>query len=207
MPILAPLGVKEENWQAGVGIITGIFAKEVLVATFNSLYSPEDVDEAKAPSLINSWDEALGSIQENLLGIAPNDPLGIGVGEVSDLAIAAEEQEVALTTYEVMQASFDGQLGAFSYLLFILLYTPCVAAMGAIKNEVGTRWAIFAGTWSLVLAYQVSILSYQIGSLSVTPIISSAWISGVLLSLYAVYLWLKHKGKQVLTIPIRVQYH
>jgi len=40
MPILTPMGIKEENWQAAVGIITGIFAKEVLVATFNSLYSP-----------------------------------------------------------------------------------------------------------------------------------------------------------------------
>jgi ferrous iron transport protein B len=207
MPVLAPLGVKEENWQAGVGIITGIFAKEVLVATFNSLYSPDEAEGTTAPSLVDSWHEAVGSINENLLGISPDDPLGMSVGEVSDLTVAAEEQEVALTTYQVMQRAFDGQLGAFSYLLFILLYTPCVAAMGAIKNEVGTRWAIFAGTWSLVLAYQVSILSYQIGNIAATPVISATWISGVLISLYAVYLWLKHKSKQVLTIPIRVQYH
>ena len=39
-PLLAPMGVKEDNWQASVGIITGLFAKEALVATFNSLYSP-----------------------------------------------------------------------------------------------------------------------------------------------------------------------
>ncbi len=207
MPILSPLGVKEENWQAGVGIITGIFAKEVLVATFNNLYSPVGSEAPESPSLSNSWDEAVSSINENLLGIAPDDPLGISVGEVSDLNIASQEQEVELTTYQIMQRSFDGQLGAFSYLLFILLYTPCVAAMGAIKNEVGTRWAIFGGTWSLLLAYQVSILSYQIGKLAITPVVSAAWIAGVFFSLYIVYLWLKHKGKQVLTIPIRVQYH
>ncbi|MBA6328655.1 hypothetical protein H4J46_12025 [Colwellia sp. MB02u-6] len=52
-----------------------------------------------------------------------------------------------------MQAAFAGKIGAFFYLLFILLYTPCAAEMGAIKNEVGTRWAIFAALWSFTLAY------------------------------------------------------
>ncbi|MCI2283209.1 hypothetical protein L3081_07155 [Colwellia sp. MSW7] len=75
MPILTPMGIKEENWQAGVGIITGIFAKEVLVATFNSLYSPQNVDDQAEPSLIDSWHEATASIKENLLGIAPDDPM------------------------------------------------------------------------------------------------------------------------------------
>ena len=120
MPILAPMGIKEENWQAGVGIITGIFAKEVLVATFNSLYSPSDGADEGEPSIVASWHEAAASIKENLLGIAPDDPLGIDVGDLSDLEMVAQEQEVELSTYQVMQAAFVGQLGAFSYLLFIL---------------------------------------------------------------------------------------
>ena len=206
MPLLAPMGVKEDNWQAGVGIITGIFAKEVLVATFNNLYSPQDGEGEEAPSLAASWHEASASIKENLLGIAPDDPLGINVGEVSDLNLAAEEQEVELTTYQRMQLAFVGQLGAFSYLLFILLYTPCVAAMGAIKNEVGTRWAAFAGVWSFVFAYLVATLCYQIGSFMTSPLSASITIALALLSFVFVYFWLKHKGKQVLTIPVQVSY-
>jgi ferrous iron transport protein B len=206
MPLLAPMGVKEENWQAGVGIITGIFAKEVLVATFNSLYSPSAGDGDEEPSLLQSWHDATASIQENLLGIAPDDPLGISVGEVSDLTIAAEEQEVALTTYQRMQLAFAGQLGAFSYLLFILLYTPCVAAMGAIKNEVGSRWAGFAAVWSFVFAYLVATLCYQIGSFLVSPLKSSITIAIALLTFVMIYFWLKHKGKHVLTIPVKVSY-
>jgi len=206
MPILAPMGVKEENWQAGVGIITGIFAKEVLVATFNSLYSPKAGEGGEEPSLIKSWQEATDSIKENLLGIAPDDPLGISVGEVSDLTIAAQEQDVELTTYQRMQLAFAGQLGAFCYLLFILLYTPCVAAMGAIKNEVGSRWAAFAGIWSFVFAYLVATLCYQIGSFLVSPLSASITIAIALLSFVMIYFWLKHKGKQVLTIPVKVSY-
>ena len=206
MPLLAPMGVQEDNWQAGVGIITGIFAKEVLVATFNNLYSPHAGEGEEAPSLSQSWQDAVASIKENLLGIAPDDPLGINVGEVSDLSVAAEEQGVELTTYQRMQLAFVSQLGAFSYLLFILLYTPCVAAMGAIKNEVGSRWAAFAGVWSFVFAYLVATLCYQIGSFLVSPISASVTIAIALLTFVLIYFWLKHKGKQVLTIPVRVTY-
>ena len=206
MPILAPMGVKEENWQAGVGIITGIFAKEVLVATFNSLYSPTLGEDAGEPSLVASWTEATDSIKENLLGIAPDDPLGIDVGDLSDIEVVAQEQGVSLTTYQVMQAAFAGQLGAFSYLLFILLYTPCVAAMGAIKNEVGGRWASFAGIWSFTLAYLMATLCFQIGTFFVAPIMASIYITMVLLIFAGIYFWLKHKGRKVLTIPVSVSY-
>ena len=206
IPVLAPMGVKEENWQAGVGIITGIFAKEVLVATFNSLYSPKKGEEQGAPSLAASWDEATTTVKENLLGIKAKDPLGIDVGEVSDLNVAAQEQDVELSTYQVMQNAFAGQLGAFSYLLFILLYTPCIAAMGAIKNEVGGRWAGFAGLWSFLLAYLVATFCYQLGTLLVTPLISSLTLSLVVLVFYAVYRLLKSHGQKILTIPISVKY-
>ncbi len=206
MPLLAPMGVKEENWQAGVGIITGIFAKEVLVATFNSLYSPSNSVDDEVPSLTTSWHNAVGSIKENLLGIAPDDPLGIDVGDLSDLAQVAKEQDVELSTYQVMQAAFAGQLGAFSYLLFILLYTPCVAAMGAIKNEVGTRWAGFAGSWSFLLAYLMATLCFQVGNFFVAPLMASISIVAVLLCFAGVYFWLKHQGRKVLTIPISVSY-
>lgn len=206
MPALAPMGVKEENWQAGVGIITGIFAKEVLVATFNSLYSPVNSDDEDELTFSDSWHEAIESIKLNLLGIEPEDPLGISVGEVSDLSIAALEQDVELSTYHVMQAAFAGKLGAFCYLLFILLYTPCVAAMGAIKNEVGSRWAAFAGIWSFTLAYLVATICYQLGSFSSSPTTSMVTITIAILVFVGIYMWLKKQGNKILTIPVAVNY-
>lgn len=206
MPLLAPMGIKEDNWQAGVGIITGIFAKEVLVATFNSLYSPSNGADGEKPSLAVSWHDAIDSIKENLLGIEPDDPLGIAVGDLSDLEEVAKEQDVELSTYQVMQASFAGQLGAFSYLLFILLYTPCVAAMGAIKNEVGTRWAGFAAIWSFVLAYLMATLCFQVGNFFAAPLMASVYITIVFMCFIGIYFWLKHQGRKVLTIPVSVSY-
>ncbi len=205
-PLLAPIGIKEENWQASVGIITGIFAKEALVATFNSLYSTVDERDEQDLVFADIWQTALGSIKENLLGIAPQDPLGVDVGDVSSIETAAQEQEVEVSTYTAIQAAFAGKIGAFSYLLFILLYTPCAAAMGAIKNEVGNRWALFAALWSFSFAYLVAAFVYQLSNISVDPRYALLSIFLVMVSFFTIYLWLKHQGKKVLTLPVRVSY-
>jgi len=205
-PLLEPLGVKEDNWQASVGIITGIFAKEALVATFNSLYSPsEQTDEELAP-WSELWAEATGSIEANLLGIEPNDPLGTDIGDVSNINIAAQEQEVEVSTIATMQLAFAGQLGAFSYLLFILLYTPCAAAMGAIKNEVGGAWAGFAALWSFSFAYLVATSCFQLGQIAVNPIGSFVILVLVVCAFITIFYGLKRKGNSVLTIPTKVTY-
>ena len=58
---------------------------------------------------------------------------------------------------------------AYAYLIFILLYFPCIATIAAIKNETGSwRWALFAAVYTTVVAWVVSALVYQIGGLLVT---------------------------------------
>jgi ferrous iron transport protein B len=200
------MGIKEENWQAGVGIITGIFAKEVLVATFNNLYSPAPGESETPLAMKEVWQQAIGSITSNVQDINPDDPLGVDVGEISDLNRAAVEQDVRLSTYQHMQNAFDGQLGAFSYLVFILLYTPCVAAMGAIKNEVGPAWAGFAAVWSFTLAYCAATLCYQIGQWSAAPVYASTAIAVVLLCFIGIYALLKRAAKRRKTLPVVVKY-
>lgn len=205
-PLLAPMGVKEDNWQASVGIITGLFAKEALVATFNSLYSPSFGETGEPESLSVIWEDAFSSIGDNLQGIQADDPLGTDIGDVSSIEAAAQEQEVEESTITIMQAAFAGKIGAFSYLLFILLYTPCAAAMGAIKNEVGTNWAVFAALWSFSLAYLAATASYQVANLAVTPVNSSIILALVTFVFFSIYMGLKQFGKKILTIPTLVTY-
>ncbi|MDO7084045.1 ferrous iron transport protein B [Pseudocolwellia sp. AS88] len=205
-PLLAPMGVKEDNWQASVGIITGLFAKEALVATFNSLYSPKSEEASEPESFGVIWDEAIFSIKDNLQGIEADDPLGTDIGDVSTVQAAAQAQEVEESTITIMQAAFAGKIGAFSYLLFILLYTPCAAAMGAIKNEVGTRWAVFAASWSFTLAYLSAVASYQVATFATTPLHSFSILTVVSLVFFGIYMTLKRFGKNILTIPTLVSY-
>ena len=56
-------------------------------------------------------------------------------------------------------------LGGFAFMLFVLLYTPCIVAVIAIKREIGARWMAFSVGYQLVLAWLASFAVYQIGSL------------------------------------------
>ena len=59
-------------------------------------------------------------------------------------------------------------LSAYAYLIFVLLYFPCVATIAAIRNETGSwRWATFAALYTTVIAWLASALVYQIGGIFV----------------------------------------
>ncbi len=195
-PIFGPMGIEADNWPATVGIITGIFAKEAVVGTLNSLYSTPGSDDEGLTPLSESFSEALATIPANLLGIAPEDPMSMSVGDVSSVDTAAEEQGVDRSTFSALQSGFAGQLAAFSYLVFVLLYTPCVAAMGALVNEFGKGWAVFAATWTFGLAYGVATLVYQWGNVAAHPLQTLAWTTVILGALVAFYFYLKQKAKK-----------
>jgi ferrous iron transport protein B len=181
-PIFKPMGISEDNWPATVGIFTGIFAKEVVVGTLDALYSP--TSRPSQLTLTQQLMAALRTVPDNLseLGGALADPLGVGVDDYEDLANAADAQSVRVGTLDALQRLFDGQLGAFSYLLFVLLYMPCVATIGVIVKELGSFWAIFSTSWSVVMAYTCAVLCYQLGSIAVDPVSSLAWSAGVTLA-------------------------
>ncbi|MEF3019358.1 nucleoside recognition domain-containing protein, partial [Pseudomonas aeruginosa] len=88
-PVFQPIGITEENWPATVGIITGIFAKEAVVGTLNSLYTTPSDEEAAEFDLAASLQEAVMTIPENLAGLSYSDPLGIEVGDLSDSSSVA----------------------------------------------------------------------------------------------------------------------
>jgi ferrous iron transport protein B len=186
-PAFTPIGITEDNWQATVGIFTGIFAKEVVVGTLDALYSPAEPD--KDIGLLDQLGEAFATVPANLrdLGSTLTDPLGIGIDTYEDTESAASDQEVASGTIGQLQAKFDGRLGAFSYLLFILLYMPCVATIGVIFKEIGAFWAAFSTLWSVVMAYSAATLCYQLGNLAADPVgslVTAAVVAAVAAGLF-----------------------
>ncbi|MGD9157114.1 MAG: Fe(2+) transporter permease subunit FeoB [Desulfobacteraceae bacterium] len=188
-PVFKPMGLNEENWPATVGIFTGIFAKEAVVGTLDALYTSmaeENGSEEDEFDFGGGIKEAFASIPAAFAGLGDTvtNPLGISTGEVDNLEQAAEEQEVGTTTFGVMLKCFDGKIGAIAYLLFILIYYPCLAAMAAIYRETNMKWTIFAGTYLTVLAWMVSTLFYQIGTFGGHPGGSMMW----LLIIVAVYM-------------------
>ena len=95
-----------------------------------------------------------------------------------------------------MTLRFDGDAGAFAYLLLILLYIPCVAALGAIDREIGARWTIFAACWTMGIAYGVSVGFYQAATFASHPATSSAWIGGMAGALLAAIAAMRIAGRR-----------
>ena len=170
-PAFHPMGVEKDNWPATVGIFTGMFAKEVVVGTLDTLYSPPTNTDDEF-DFGETLGEAVASIPQNFMALGDSvaDPLGIAVEPEDSVEEAASSHQVEINTVQAMQSLFNGQLGAFAYLVFILLYMPCVATIGAIYKEIGSFWAAFSTVWSVVIAYSAAVTCYQIGMLSTTPI-------------------------------------
>ena len=193
-PVFAPLGIDQDNWPATVGIFTGLLAKEAVVGTLDAIYtqiSQQDAAPAAEPfDLFPALAAATATIPANLADLSDFilDPLGLDVGDIEDASAAAAELEVGRGIFGVMASRFDGQAGAFAYLLFILLYFPCAATVGAIAREAGAPWAGFVAFWTTSVAYVSATLFYQITRIGDHPL--QAMVTIGLVSLYTVALFI-----------------
>ena len=110
-PVIKPLGF---DWKLGIGLISGVGAKELVVSTLGVLYTNE--------------------------------------GDVENVNLS---DRIPITT-----------LVALAYMLFVLIYFPCIATFAAIKQESGSwKWAIFAAGYTTGLAWLVAFTVFQIGSI------------------------------------------
>jgi ferrous iron transport protein B len=193
-PILYPIGIQKDNWPATVGVFTGIFAKEAVVGTLDTLYQDiagVNLDEKPLP-LVESVQQAFTSIGDNAMGLADaiGDPLGLS--SVSD---SLEDQGVSNTGLNAMRNLFGNSYSAFCYLVLILLYTPCVAVIGAMNREAGPMFASLVVAWSSFLAYWAASCLYQIANIVSNPSFALPWLAGAMVSMYIAVLGLRRLGQ------------
>jgi ferrous iron transport protein B len=210
-PLFAPLGIREDNWPAVLGVFSGILAKEVIVGTLDSLYgrlAAESEVAAPAPpfQLGPALMLAFATVPTNLAAVGESllDPLGLRVGDLHDLESVAAQQGVGAAAFGAMEARFDGRVGAFAYLLFVLLYFPCVATIGAIVREAGRAWAAFVAVWSTGIAFITATLFYQAATFERHPTSSTAWIVGLTAMLVVVLLALRAWARNGRRNPLAV---
>ena len=200
-PVFEPFGVEKDNWPASVALFTGLFAKEAIVGTLNSLYSIEDQSGEAAQESAEGMDNAAGDragfslkaiAKEALVSIPVNlsevfgklvNPLGVedAVEESED----AENADVA-SAMKGMRAHFSlGKFQVFAYLLFILLYVPCLAALGTAFRELGRFYGTLMVTFQTVIGWSLSVLFFQlaVGGSALWIGISASLLAGVVVSL------------------------
>ncbi|HHF7372808.1 Fe(2+) transporter permease subunit FeoB [Legionella bozemanae] len=156
-PLFAPMGIHQDNWPATVGLLTGMLAKEVVVGTLNSLYAQiGHVGEIATAhfDFVAGMKAALWSIPQNLAQL--------GSALLNPVLASAADNPVSQSVYGIMAQRFDGKIGAYAYLLFVLLYIPCVSTMAVIRQEANRRYMWISVVWSFVVAYIAAVSFYQV---------------------------------------------
>ena len=202
-PVFEPIGVEKDNWPASVSVFTGLFAKESVIGTMKGLYGQMDAQggepaaaasEDESYSLIGGLKEAFASIPDNLSGVLGGfiDPLGLGSAEEELQGDGKAENDAAIDS---LRRHFPkGVHQMFSFLLFVLLYVPCLAATGIVFREIGKFYGVvFVGYltllgWSVATIYHAVMVSH-----------SGLWFcigAGVLASMFGGF-WLYGKKHRV----------
>ncbi|WP_047685171.1 MULTISPECIES: Fe(2+) transporter permease subunit FeoB [Xenorhabdus] len=194
-PILQPIGVHAENWQATVGLITGAMAKEVVVGTLNTLYTAENITKQPFnPDEFNLLDELKGSVTETWDSLKE----ALTLSALSNPIEASKgDGDMDSSSMGVMSVKFGSTIAAYSYLIFVLLYVPCVSVMGAIARETSRGWMTFSILWGLNVAYSLSALFYQVATFSAHPQSSLLTILAVILFNIFVFIGLRRARSKV----------
>ena len=122
-----------------MGIVAGVGAKELVVSTLGVMYSGQDTPVSASEAGIPSSDTSASA--------SPTAPEG-------DTRL----QKALLRSVT--------PAGALAYMVFILLYFPCIATFVAIKNESGGwKWAIFTAIYTIILAWTAAFITFRIASL------------------------------------------
>jgi ferrous iron transport protein B len=180
-PIFGPMGVDQDNWPATVALFTGLFAKEAVVGTINALYGQAAAEqEDSSPSVGRQLVAAFRSIPVNLLEVvrpssrrSPVDPDNADPGEPAagepsptdeDTTAPEEGNGGAGSALFVRLRQQFSPAGAYAYLLFVLIYIPCAAALATAIREMGHLLGWLLALYSTVLAWSVGTLFYQLAT-------------------------------------------
>lgn len=194
-PLFTPLGWGD--WKPVVATVTGLIAKENVVATLGQLYAPHQPadsakQEAEADAPARSTDLGkTNALSALCLALWQTDAQVAAVPPAQNTAPSAEEasedEEAIGVAADVNATRTFTALSAISFLLFNILCAPCFAACGAIRREMNSaRWTWLAIGFMCIWAYIISFCTYQIGLLCSTgnfgagALVATLLIAGIL---------------------------
>lgn len=167
-PLLVPIGINPDNWQAIVSLISGALAKEVVIGTLNAVYTAEKINnESFDPKSFNLLAQLKEGVYETINELKDTFRLQVLFHPLE--GIKSDGKKMSSIAISAMSSKFGSSISAYSYLIFVLLYIPCVSVMSVISRETSRSWMIFSVLWGLDLAYSLATLFYQIATFNHHP--------------------------------------
>ena len=154
-PVFAPLGFG--NWQATGALVPGFIAKEVVVGTLGQIYLGEQATKAEPLGLVAGVRQTATSTWDALKTSVQALPTLIALPSLG--ADSSAEQKTPLAA--ALADAFTPASG-LAYLVFVLLYTPCVATIGAMQAEHGRRVAWMTVAYEMGIAWVAGLIVYQV---------------------------------------------
>ncbi|WP_424950511.1 ferrous iron transport protein B [Deinococcus sp.] len=157
-PVFAPLGFG--TWQATGALVPGFVAKEVVVATLGQIYLGEQAAPPAPLSLLAGLEKALVGTWNAVHTSVQAIPTVLALPSLG--ADASGEAKSPLAA--ALAKAFTPAAG-LAYLVFVLLYTPCIATVGAIQAEHGRRIAWITVAYQMGTAWVAALIVYQVARL------------------------------------------
>jgi len=158
-PVFSPLGFG--NWETGGALVTGFMAKEVVVSTMSQIYLGSG--EREAVESVSTGEELLGIGRGFLEAAVSSGRILLSI--VPGVDLVGESSETEDTALSLSLRDRFTPLTAVALLVFVLLYVPCVATLGAIKHEFGRSWAVTSAVYQTAVAWVAAFIVYQGGRL------------------------------------------
>lgn len=164
-PALRPLGFG--TWEAGGALVSGSVAKEVVVSTLAQTYGVAEDGAVAAPT---SFGEDLRTIAVTFVGATAETlraiPRIVGIDLSGGTAEAPDSGLMrAIRASFAASSGGYGALAGLAFMVFVLLYTPCMVTIAAEKHELGSRWMWASIVGQLALAWVMALLVFQVGKL------------------------------------------
>jgi ferrous iron transport protein B len=165
-PAFAPLGFG--TWESSGALVTGFVAKEVVISTMYQVYAVEEAEDEEdvTPTFFEDIGEIISTFVGATIDTLKSIPLVVGINLMGE-----EEEEDASALMNMVRKRFEessgghGALAALAFMVFVLIYTPCMVAVAAERQELGMNWTWVSIFGQLILAWLMAFVVFQGGKL------------------------------------------
>ncbi|MFN2235853.1 MAG: ferrous iron transport protein B [Anaerolineales bacterium] len=164
-PVFAPLGFG--SWEASGALTTGLVAKEVVISTMAQIYTTNGIEETvEQTTFLQDVGGIITSFVRATIDTLKSLPLIVGINLFEE-----DVQPAPTNIMNSIYTSFDSTSGGYpllaglAFMVFVLIYTPCMVTLTAEKQELGAKWMAVSMFGQLILAWIMAFVVFQGGKI------------------------------------------